>query len=87
MKYRDFFISDTIVIEESLENLKESEMNENLSAEDLLRKNGIKIKMITKTSFGTQIDLAKKYKKEEISNIIKDKKFKILEHLHTTINI
>lgn len=80
MKYRDFFISDTIVIEESLENLKESEMNENLSAEDLLRKNGIKIKMITKTSFGTQIDLAKKYKKEVITNIIKDKNFKIKDN-------
>lgn len=40
--------------------------------EDLLRGNGIKIRLVTPTTFGTQIDFAKKYDDNEIKEILKD---------------
>lgn len=40
--------------------------------EDILRKAKFKIKLITPTSFGVQIDFAKKYKDEDIENLLKD---------------
>lgn len=45
--------------------------------EDILRKAGIKIKLITGTSFGKQIDLFKKISKEELEKILKDFTIKI----------
>jgi len=45
--------------------------------EDLLRRAGIKIGLVTKTSFGTQIDLAKKYNHDDIMNILVNYNIKI----------
>ena len=54
--------------------------------EEILRGAGFKIRLITKTAFGTQIDLAKSYDEEEISKIlsgfnikIKDKSIFVVE--------
>ena len=49
--------------------LKEDIIIEKAKAElpdDVLRAAGFKIKLITPTAFGTQIDLAKRYKEEDI---------------------
>jgi hypothetical protein len=45
---------------------------ESKSAEDILRSEGYKIKLITPTSFGTQIDLAKQYSEDEINDVLSD---------------
>lgn len=44
---------------------------------DVLRDNGYKIKLITPTSFGTQIDFARKYDEDELSDILKDVNYRI----------
>lgn len=45
---------------------------ESKSAEDILRSAGYKIKLITPTAFGTQIDLAKQYSEDEINDVLSD---------------
>ena len=45
--------------------------------EEVLRGAGYKIKLVTPTSFGTQIDFAKKYDPEEIEKLLKDFTVKI----------
>lgn len=45
--------------------------------EEMLRNAGFKIKLVTPTSFGTQIDFAKKYDPEEIEDLLKDFNVKI----------
>lgn len=47
------------------------------SPEDLLRAAGFKIKLVTSTSFGTQIDLAKQYDPVEITAALNEFKIKI----------
>lgn len=47
------------------------------SPEDLLRAAGFKIKLVTGTSFGTQIDLAKHYDPAEITDVLSEFKIKI----------
>lgn len=47
------------------------------SPEDLLRAAGFKIKLVTSTSFGTQIDLAKQYDPVEITDVLNEFKIKI----------
>lgn len=47
------------------------------SPEDLLRAAGFKIKLVTSTSFGTQIDLAKHYDPVEITDVLSEFKIKI----------
>ena len=47
------------------------------SPEDLLRSAGFKIKLVTSTSFGTQIDLAKHYDPAEITDVLAEFKIKI----------
>ena len=44
----------------------------NSEPEDILRNNKIKIKLVTDTAFGKQIDLFKEPNKEEIEKILKD---------------
>lgn len=73
MKYKDFFIS-TENIQESLDMVN---ISESYKPEDLLRNNNIKIKLITVTSFGIQIDLAKKYSEDLIKETLKNFKIKI----------
>lgn len=46
-------------------------------AEDLLRTAGFKIRLVTPTSFGTQIDFAKLYNTDEIKKILTDFQIKI----------
>lgn len=50
---------------------------ENKDALELLRTNNVKVRLVTPTSFGTQIDFAKKYDKEVIQEILKDYTIKI----------
>ena len=45
--------------------------------EELLRSNGIKIRLVTPTSFGTQFDLAKIYDEDELKDLLKDYTIKI----------
>lgn len=47
------------------------------SPEDLLRAAGFKIKLVTSTSFGTQIDLAKHYDPVKITDVLNEFKIKI----------
>ena len=47
------------------------------SPEHLLRAAGFKIKLVTSTSFGTQIDLAKHYDPVEIADVLNEFKIKI----------
>lgn len=47
------------------------------SPEDLLRAAGFKIKLVTSTSFGTQVDLAKHYDPVEITDVLSEFKIKI----------
>lgn len=69
MKYIDMLAKkETVIIE--------SEKND---AEELLRSWGFKIKLVTKTAFGTQIDFAKRYENEKVEEILKDFDIKIKE--------
>jgi hypothetical protein len=45
--------------------------------EEILRGAGYKIRLVTPTSFGTQIDFAKKYDEKEIEDLLKDFTIKI----------
>lgn len=45
--------------------------------ERILRDAGFKIKLVTPTAFGTQIDFAKKYQNEEVEKVLKDFNIKI----------
>jgi len=45
--------------------------------EEVLRRDGFKIKLITKTAFGVQIDLAKKYDEEDLEKSLKGYTIKI----------
>lgn len=45
-------------------------LEEKKSPEQILRENGIKIKLVTRTSFGIQIDFAKKYEHEIIEKLL-----------------
>lgn len=60
------------------EQLKKT-VNEAPKAEDVLRSAGYKIRLITPTSFGTQIDLAKSYNPSEITKVLSDFQIKIKE--------
>lgn len=46
---------------------------------DILRKGGFKIRLVTPTSFGTQIDFAKKYDESELKDVLKGFNIKIKE--------
>jgi len=64
-------------IVESTKSTKKSVHEAKDKPEELLRTNGLKIKMVTPTSFGIQIDFAKKYDEEEIKDILSDFNIKI----------
>jgi len=59
-------------IQEVIENSEIITENKKLKPEEVLRKNGIKIKSVIPTSFGVQIDFMKKYPDEEIEEILSD---------------
>ena len=86
MKFTDILRGDTVdrtipVTSEhsALDTKKHRVLNETIaqSPEDLLRSAGFKIKLVTATSFGTQIDLAKHYDPDEITNVLAEFKIKI----------
>ena len=80
--FKDFFIT-----EKEEPKVKETPKKvSKLLPEDLLREHGFKIKLVLHTSFGKQIDFAKKYSDEEIIKVlstfnikIKDKSIFIIE--------
>lgn len=56
---------------------EETIQEEEKKPEEILRGAGIKIKLVTPTSFGTQIDLAKSYDENEIKDLLKDYTIKL----------
>ena len=68
MKYSDFILKSKDVVE--VKEVKRTSVTEATDPAKLLRGAGFKIKLVTPTSFGTQITLSKKYKKEEIESIL-----------------
>jgi len=57
-------ITEKVIQDEIVEKEKEPE--------EILRGNGFKIKLVTGTAFGKQIDFAKKYDEDEIKEVLKD---------------
>jgi hypothetical protein len=54
------------LVTESMEKIDEAK-----KPEEILRGAGYKIKLVTPTSFGTQIDFAKAYDPKDVQNILK----------------
>lgn len=69
--------NDYLSIEESEIKDTANKQKNNKLPEELLRSSGYKIKLITPTSFGVQIDFAKKYEEKDIKNILKEYNIKI----------
>lgn len=61
MKYVDLFKSKPAIVVESVSGDE---------PEQILRTSGKKIKLVTSTSFGKQIDFAKKYDDDEIKDLL-----------------
>jgi hypothetical protein len=57
--------------------VKVLQINEEKKPEEILRGANKKIRLVTPTAFGTQIDFAKKYDDNEIKEILKDFTIKI----------
>lgn len=81
MNYSDFLNkSDRSVItkcKKEKSDLKESLFEQAQSPVDMLRSKGFKIKLVTPTTFGTQIDFAKKYDETDLQSVLKDYNIKI----------
>ena len=60
-----------------LPNKSEMLNEEEETPESILRRAGYKIKLVTRTSFGVQIDFAKKYDEKEIEKTLSDFSIKI----------
>lgn len=77
------YLKDDKCIKENISSVKASiETTEQIiekaqTPEELLRGAGFKIKLITPTSFGTQIDFAKQYNNKDIETVLKDFTIKI----------
>lgn len=75
---RDVTEIDTTVQEDILESSTGAQGSKTQKKpEEVLRGAGFKIKLVTPTSFGTQIDFAKKYDEKEIEELLKDFTVKI----------
>lgn len=72
--FKKFFIIEKEVIQEPKKTVVKNSLQK---PEDLLRDSGFKIKSILLTSFGKQIDFAKKYSDEEIKKVLFEFKIKI----------
>jgi hypothetical protein len=79
MKFTEMLKSNAERIQESKETTKsaKTKIQEAKKPEEILRGNGYKIKLVTPTSFGTQIDFAKKYEDSEIEELLTDFTIKI----------
>ena len=82
MKFTDLLKHEEIKIDTP--QVKKSSSEEKLiveeakeKPEEVLRGAHFKIKLVTPTAFGTQIDFAKQYSNEEIEEVLKDFKIKI----------
>ena len=71
MKYTD------MLVENVKPKMKKVPLEEALTPEEILRSKDFKIKLVTGTAFGTQIEFAKKYPDEELQKVLKDFKIKI----------
>ena len=76
VKNHDKCLDETSSSHVSQETMQESDE----SPEKLLRKAGYKIKLVTKTAFGVQLDLAKKYEENEIKKVLKNFNIKIKDN-------
>jgi hypothetical protein len=79
MNFKDVLKNETDISSDStiLEAKVEKKKDQKEKPEEILRSANVKIKMVTGTAFGTQIDLFKKYPEEEIKEILKDYTIKI----------
>lgn len=79
MKFTDLLVTKTIINESNDKTNKKPEKQKNTinSPEQLLRNSGFKIKMVIPTTFGVQIDFAKKYEENSLQTILKDYNIKI----------
>lgn len=61
------------VVETKINESSKFDLNEkNETPEELLRKSKYKIKLVTPTAFGTQIEFSKMYNKDEIEELLSD---------------
>jgi hypothetical protein len=68
-------LSEKVEIQDKKE--KQVDVNKTETPEDILRKHNFKIKNVIITSFGKQIDFAKKYEESEYINLLSKFKVKI----------
>ena len=64
-------------IKHTTEKVKIIKEKETKKPEEILRGANIKIKLVTPTAFGTQIDFSKKYDEDKIKELLKDFNIKI----------
>lgn len=76
MKYTDLLKKRDVEIKTEKRQVLITE-KEKTKAEDVLRSAGYKIKLVTPTAFGTQIDFAKKYDDAEIKDTLTNYNIKI----------
>lgn len=78
MKFTDMLITNKKIdlVEVVEDKIPQHIIVEEAKAEDVLRKAGYKIKMVTGTAFGTQIDLFKE-PNDDIEEVLKDFNIKI----------
>lgn len=79
MAFKELFKTNTEKIKKPItQNINEAKNNNaEVPPEDLLRANGLKIKLVTPTAFGIQVDFFKKYDEELVKNILKDYNIKL----------
>jgi hypothetical protein len=82
MKFTDLFITkETETIVEKVDAIEVPifgmSLSEEVKAEDILRKAGYKIKLVTGTAFGVQIDLFKEPDADDIKKVLKNFNIKI----------
>ena len=75
--FKQYFITEKEQTQEVKKEGSNPKKVAKLSPEELLRSNSFKIKLVTPTTFGKQIDFAKKYSDEEIKKVLSDYKIKI----------
>lgn len=78
MSFTALLKNENQFIEQAIQNINESSIiKEEKTPNEILRGAGFKIKLITPTSFGTQIDFAKQYNNKDIETVLKDFTIKI----------
>lgn len=75
MKFSDMLVKE--VKQEALVEVQQEPKGKQLNPEEVLRDAKFKIKLITPTSFGTQIEFAKQYETDELDAVLKGFNYKI----------